>query len=131
MRTPSSIVGNMTSCSIPPRVCAVQPPWCLSILIPSPSSLIGSRPLTNFPLFFFFFLFFGLSLGFPVICLGGLQCWVGLGWVGSAFFLFLAKFSKLVSFFFKIAYFILFLIGFLGCQISTLIRTLPDFFIGF
>jgi hypothetical protein len=92
MRTPSSIVGNTTSCSLPPRVGAVQPPWCLSILIPSPSSFIGSRPLTNSPLFFsflfflFFLFIFGLSLGFPVNCLGGLQCWVGLGWVGSAFF---------------------------------------------
>jgi hypothetical protein len=102
MRTPSSIVGNMTSCRLPPRVGAVQPPWCLSILIPSPSSLIGSRPLTNFPLFFSFFLFYYFFfLGCPwssrLIVWMGFS--VGLGWVGSAFFLFLAKFLQ-VRFFF-------------------------------
>jgi len=108
MRTPSSIVGNMTSCSLPPRVGAVQPPWCLSILIPSPSSFIGSRPLTNSPLFFsfLFFLFYYLFLGSPWA--SRLIVWVGfsvgLGWVGlgQPFFLFLAKFSKLGFFsFFK------------------------------
>ncbi len=84
MRTPSSIVGNMTSCSLPPRVGAVQPPWCLSILIPSPSSLIGSCPLTNFPLFFSFFLFYYFFWGCPwssrLIVWMGFS--VGLGWVG-------------------------------------------------
>jgi hypothetical protein len=125
----------MTSCSLPPRVGAVQPPWCLSILIPSPSSFIGSRPLTNFPLFFSFFSFllfiFGLSRGFPVNCLAGRAS--VLGWVGSAFFSFwLNLASWLFLFFFKMANFYLFLIWcFLGCQISTFKRTLPDLFIGF
>jgi hypothetical protein len=77
-----------------------------------------SRPLTNFPLFFSFFSFllfiFGLSRGFPVNWLGELQCWVGLGWIGSAFF---SCWLNLASwlfffFFFKMANFYTFLIWF-------------------